>query len=77
MKQKKRSEIDLVDTWDLTLIFKNDAEFEKSLKETQKEISKISDYKGRILESSDRLLSFLELTDEIECRLYKLDYYAH
>ena len=77
MKQKKRSEIDLVDTWDLTLIFKNDAEFEKSLKETQKEISKISDYKGRILESSDTLLSFLELTDEIECKLYKLYYYAH
>ena len=77
MKQKKRSEIDLVDTWDLTLIFKNDAEFEKSLKETQKEISKISDYKGRILESSDTLLSFLELTDEIERKLYKLYYYAH
>lgn len=77
MKQKKRSEIDLVDTWDLTLIFKNDAEFEKSLKETQKEINKISDYKGRILESSDTLLSFLELTDEIERKLYKLYYYAH
>ena len=77
MKQKKRSEIDVKDTWDLTLIFKNDADFEKSLNEAKEEIKQVTSYKGRILESSDTLLSFLKMCDDIERKLYKLYYYAH
>ena len=77
MKQKKRSEIDILDTWDLTLIFEDEAEFNNSLNDAKKEINKIKAYEGKILESSDSLLSFLELTDDIERKLYKLYYYAH
>lgn len=77
MKQKTRSEIDVNDTWDLSLIFKNEEEFNKALSDTKEEISKIKNYEGRILESSNSLLSFLELTDDIERKLYKLYYYAH
>ena len=77
MKQKLRSEIKKEDTWDLTYIFKNDDEFNKSLEKTREEIKKISEFKGKLLESSDILLSFLEYSDEIERKLYKLYYYAH
>ena len=77
MKQKKRSEIDVLDTWDLTLIFKDNDEFEHTLAKVKKEMYKLGDFKGKILESSDTLLSFLELSDEIERMLYKLYYYAH
>ena len=77
MKQKLRSEINEKDTWDLTYIFKNENEFNKSLEATKKEIKKISSFKGKILSDANTLLSFLELSDEFERKLYKLYYYAH
>ena len=77
MKQKKRSDIKIEDTWDLTLIFKNDEEFRKELESAKKDIYKINEYKGKVLNSSKTLLNFLELSDDIERKLYKLYYYAH
>ena len=77
MKQKNRSEIKIEDTWDLTYIFKNKEEFFESLKETEKIIPEISKYKGKLLENDKSLLEFLEFSDEIERKLYKLYYYAH
>ena len=77
MKQRKRNEIKEEDTWDLTYIFKDENEFNKCLESTKEEIKKISSYKGRILENSNTLLSYLEYDDDIERKLYKLYYYAH
>lgn len=62
--------------WDLTKIFKNEKEFN----ETKKEVSKLADeivtYKGRILESSDSLFSFLELENKINYLIEKLYVYS-
>jgi len=77
MKQKLREEIDIKDTWDLTYIFKNDNEFYQVLNEAEKEIENISNFKGKLLNSSDDLLKYLEYSDNIERKLYKLYYYAH
>ena len=77
MKQRLRSEIKEEDTWDLTYIFKNEKEFNKSYDEAKKEMKKVSEFKGRLLESSDTLLAFLKYSDSIERKLYKLYYYAH
>ena len=77
MKQRNRSEIKLEDTWDLTYIFKNKDEFLKSLNETKKLIPEISKYKGKLLENDKNLLEFLEFSDQLERKLYKLYYYAH
>ena len=77
MKQKLRDEIDIKDTWDLTYIFKDENEFEKMYEETKKEIEKVSSFKGKLLASSDSLLKFLDYSDNIERKLYKLYYYAH
>ena len=60
MKQKLRDEIDIQDTWDLTYIFKDENEFNKSYDEAKDEIKKVVDYKGKLLENSNNLLSYLE-----------------
>ena len=77
IKQKERCEIEEEYTWDLTKIFKNNDEYIKSLNDVRSEIGKITGFKGKILESSETLLSFLELSDKLERKLYKLYYYAH
>lgn len=77
MKQKKRSEINIQDTWDLTPIFKTKEEFLSSYKKFEEDYLTILKYKNHILDSSKTLLEFLELSDELERKLYKLYYYAH
>ena len=77
MKQKLRNEINEKDTWDLTYIFKNEDDFNKAYEEIKLDIKKVTNYKGKILDSSDSLLSFLKYSDDIERKLYKLYYYAH
>ena len=77
MKQKLRDEIDIKDTWDLTLIFKDEKEFIKTYDEAKNEIKKVVDFKGKLLQNSNSLLSYLEYSDNMERKLYKLYYYAH
>jgi len=77
MKQKERAEIKIEDTWDLTVIFKNDNEFYLELNNLKTDIKEITKYKGIILKNSKNLLEFLELSDKLDRRLYKLYYYAH
>ena len=77
MKQRKREEINIQDTWNLTVIYKNLDEFYKDLDELQIEIEEVLKYKDRLLESSKTLLEFLELSDKLERKLYKLYYYSH
>ena len=61
MKQKKRSEINIKDTWDLTVIYKNHEEFYKDYNELEVEMEEILKYKNHLLDSSKTLLEFLEL----------------
>ena len=77
MKQKKRNEIDVEDTWDLTAIYKSIDDFKKDYQDLEKEMLELSSYKGRLLESADILVTFLKLSDKLERKLYKLYYYAH
>ena len=44
--QKTRDEIETKYTWDLTLIYKTDKEFEKDYEKVSKEINDITKYKG-------------------------------
>lgn len=76
-KQKVRSEINEKDTWDLTLIYKNDEEFYGDLEQVKEEIKIIKKYEGHILDSAKTLFDFLSKTDSLERKLYKLYYYAH
>ncbi len=77
MKQKLRHEIEVKDTWDLTAIYKTEDDFKKDLDSINEEIKVVEKYQGKLLESSKTLLEFLELSDKLERKLYKLYYYAH
>ena len=77
MKQKKRFEIDVKDTWDLTPIYKSKEEFLNDYENFKVIMKDILKYKNHILDSSKSLLEFLELSDKLERNLYRLYYYAH
>ena len=77
MKQKKRSEIDIKDTWDLEVIYKNIEDFNNDYNYFKNNLQEVSKYKNHLLDSASNLLSFLEFSDKLERKLYKLYYYAH
>ena len=75
--QKTRDEIETKYTWDLTLIYKTDKEFEKDYEKVSKEINDITKYQGILVKSASNLLGYLKLSNELERKLYKLYYYAN
>ncbi len=75
--QKTRDEIETKYTWDLTLIYKTDAYFEKDYERVSKEINDITRYKGILVKSASNLLGYLKLSNGLERKLYKLYYYAN
>ena len=77
MKQKKRSEIEVKDTWDLQAIYKNLNEFDKDYNYLENNIKDLEKYKNHLLDDAKTLLEFLENSDKLERILYKLYYYAH
>ena len=70
--QKTRDEIETKYTWDLTLIYKTDAYFEKDYERVSKEINDITRYKGILVKSASNLLGYLKLSNGLERKLYKL-----
>ena len=76
-RQRTRDEIREEYKWDLTTIFKSDDDFNKELDSVSKELSSISDFKGKIVLSAKNLYEFLVQSDLFERRMYKLYYYAH
>ena len=75
--QKTRDEIETKYTWDLTLIYKTDKDFEKDYEKVSKEINDITKYQGVLVKSASNLLDYLKLSNELERKLYKLYYYAN
>lgn len=73
----KRSEVNPLETWDLTLIFKNDEEWEKELALLAKDSDKVLEFKDNMLDSSENILKTLKLDEEISRRVDKLYVYAH
>lgn len=74
--QKKRSEIDVNYTWDLTPIFASDEAWESNFEEVSKEVEKMINFKGT-LHSSKGLLTYLEFYMQVERKVYRLYFYAH
>lgn len=75
--QKRREEIDNKYKWDLSLIYKSDEDWYDDLKIIDKEVEKISNFKGNIINSAKKLLDYLEFSLDLERKVYKLYYYAH
>lgn len=73
----KRSDVPIEETWDLSVIFKNDAAWEESLKELEEMYPKMLDYQGKILESAETLLEVLKFSEEVELKASHLYVYTH
>ena len=71
-----RSEIPEADTWDLTHLFKTDAEYRNSFSDLRDSYSKIAEFKGHLSESADTLLACLEFEIRLEQIAERLGHYA-
>ncbi len=75
--QKNRSEIDDKYKWDLTDLYKTDADWQKAKEEVIAEIQKIEDFKGTLTKSAANLLSCLEFNANLDKEASRLYSYAH
>ena len=74
---KKRHEVRIEDTWNLEAIFENDQAWERELALIEKEIPKLAEFKGKLGESPELLLSCLQKQDEVFSRAQRLYVYAN
>ena len=75
--QKTRSEIEEKYKWDLTPIYKDVDSWYEDYNLVSKEIKKVLEFKGNIVNSAKNLLDYIEFSMNLERKLYKLYYYAH
>ena len=63
--------------WDLTKMFKSDKDFNDTIDKINNLLEEIKRYKGRIFESSNTLLEFLKLDNEIDMLVEKVYVYSY
>ena len=73
---KTREEIDNKYKWDLSVIFKNEKEFNDLYEETKELINIFKKYENHVMDNSDTLLEVIEVDIEISRRIDKLYSYA-
>ena len=62
---KKRSEVEIKDTWKLEDMVASDSQWEQLFEEASSRVKQYADYKGRLDESADTLYACLKFDDEI------------
>ncbi|MBR5969881.1 MAG: oligoendopeptidase F [Lachnospiraceae bacterium] len=75
-KLKERKQMDKKYFWDLSTLFKNDAAFEKALKDFAKEPAKIAVFRGK-LKDAKTIARCMKAKTEAERKLSNLFSYAH
>ncbi len=73
----KRVDVPVSDTWDLTTIFKDDQEWEKTFTEVEKLYPQITKYKGTFTNSPKSLKEVLDFSERIELKISHLYVYTH
>ena len=63
--------------WDLTRIFKDEEDYNNSIKKVNELLEKIPEFKGRILENENTFLELLNLDTEIDKLLSKIYVYSY
>lgn len=72
----KRSEVDSAYTWATEDLYESDAAWEKDFETTKELIEKMNEFRGKLCDSSDMLVEFLESLDEIVLKLDSIGNYA-
>ena len=62
---KKRSEVEIKDTWKLEDMVASDSQWEQLFEEASSKLKQYADYKGRLDESADKLYASQKFNDEI------------
>mgnify|MGYP000861344960 FL=1 len=76
MAYESREEIDSKYKWDLSSMFPSDEVFEAGLEELKAYCPKLLAFKGKISTSTQALLEYLQLEDQMNLLLYKIINYA-
>lgn len=76
MEYKTREEVPNQYKWDLSKMYKSSSDIDKDIKEVNNLTPLILEYKGHILDSSNNLFEFLELTEKQDRLLEKLYVYS-
>ena len=76
MQYKNRVDVPDKYKWDLTDFFKNEKEFNKTFKDTKKNIDKLPSYKGK-LKDANQLYKFMELEVEAISKWQNLYVYSY
>jgi oligoendopeptidase F len=72
-----RSEVPAEDTWDLSHLYKLEADYEADLEWVKKNYEALGQFSGRLGESADSLLACLEAEKELDLKVERLYHYAH
>lgn len=76
-KLPERNEIPEELTWDLTVIFQTDTEFEKAYQEVESSLANITSYKGRLQENAETFQQAIETLLAVSNQLETVYVYAH
>ena len=72
----ERKDVKIEDTWDLSLLYKNDEEFEKDFSTVEKFSNEVSKYKGKLNTSAKELKNILDTIMNTSIILERLGSYA-
>jgi len=76
-KRMTRAEVPIEQTWDLSDLFATEEEWEAALEQLQKEVHKVTQYKGRLGEGAQVLLACLDAEEELRQRMVRVSTYAY
>lgn len=76
-KLPKRHEVPEELTWDLTVIFNSDAEFEKAYQDVEESLAKITGFKGKLQEGATTFQQAVETLLDVSNKLETVYVYAH
>ncbi len=71
-----REEVALNDTWDLTHLYKSDAEWEEDLKKVEELVGEIVKFRGTLKDSPANFLNLLQLLDKTGILIERIGQYA-
>ena len=72
----ERKDVKIEDTWDLSLLYKNDEEFEKDFKSMEEFSKEVIKFKGNLSKSANELKNILDSIMKASIILDKLGTYA-
>ncbi len=75
-KRKKRSEVPVEQTWDLTDLFSSTEAWEKAVTDVQQDVEQLLAYQGKLTDSADSLYQCLTDYEQVQQKMIRVSTYA-